>query len=132
MIQINELRVGNDIKWLAQERTPVSLDVLPHIAKYPEDYEGIPLTPEVLRGCGLGLAHPTDESGFSYWEHPKSWEWLSIKIAFHDEDRYAMVCYDCHSSYAVGKHLYYLHELQNAVWSFFGRELIYSPKPEEK
>lgn len=131
MIKPNELRIGNIIGWrtgfgglIIGQAFEVHADKIAISSAVPEGEEGgqgfmkiagiepVPLTPEWLERCGF-LAH---KNGL-----------LVANGVFieHKPPRFVTLFYSDGTSYArpMGKHIEYLHQLQNLYFDLTGEEL---------
>lgn len=130
MIQENEIRCGNTFlhngEWNSEGYNglftwrPSDWYALSECRLNLEDVAPIPLTPEVLKACGFVYR--------SNWTMVVDKKVFSFNIgAFDNEWRVWWDCTLC--SFVKMQHL---HQLQNLFFALVGRELIYSPKTEEK
>lgn len=130
MIKATELRIGNIVKFLAYDIDPegnkfgepytevVDLKTMEHIIEYPEVYDPVPLTPEILEKCGF----EKDSTGDCFTQgidrcgllniYSESWKYSLDDV--HNEE-----CYK-----SSGNRIEYLHQLQNLYFSLNGEELI--------
>lgn len=129
MIKPNELRIGNRLRprrVIDPENTPIIGYAIcaAHIAYSEEylnnDWEPIPLTPEILKKCGFvkhashSLILKVNEQLFLYHDQ---FEKL-IRISFYETS----FTYPIHLK-EPGYHFQHLHQLQNLFHSITGKEL---------
>jgi hypothetical protein len=113
MIQPNELRIGNLIfknHNVVDERETIYVSVQDFywIEKYPDSYEGMPLTEEWL--LKFGFEKINHIHGYSFWSHKKT------KISIYDNKTEWM-------GYYVDNNCKYVHQLQNLFFALTGKEL---------
>lgn len=114
MMQPNELRVGNIVKkgceWFVADFITIQC---------ANNYEGIPITPEILEKIGFNQ-HPQSNE---YWTH------FTLKSGFYISKWVAgkpMAGFEEKDKFYYGE-MYlkvdYLHELQNLYFVFYKKEL---------
>lgn len=117
MIAANELRIGNWVNYIMEDKTmpdtpgPIFLSIS---GKDAEHYNPIPLSPEVLEKCGFD----NQEDGDGGYYH----ELLSdngVLFVEGDKKGYTDVFIDCWENIRVR----YLHQLQNLYFALTSHEL---------
>src|SRR5690348_2642746 len=89
MIQPNELRIGNKIKSrLVFLVNPAAIEIITCDEDFLEvlfgardydNYEGIPLTPEILEKCGFVYTEPADKLNDGYYDLGYRFRFVYIK-----------------------------------------------------
>lgn len=107
MIEANELRVGNLVKW-GDKTMVVSYHHIRicTIKEKENNYEPIPITPKILEGCGFYKTGDIFDKG-------------RIELHFNPE----LGDYRYNRVDGGATSLYYLHELQNLYFALTGEEL---------
>ena len=109
MINVKELRLGNKIVIKGQNENwidvTVDLSYLCFINEFTDDCKGIPLTEEILLKLGYKLVNTT--------RHYKSFE----------GSPYLYLLNSGAVKMSTGIEMYYLHQLQNRVFSLTGQEI---------
>ena len=111
MIHLRDLRHNN---WVLFEGIPKQVDNHT-IAFHSQDFEGIPITPEIL--LKNGFYHRGDTKLFSQYDHHK----LEFEVEFNYRD-------SCIYFYFLGNWLgdrveyLYVHQLQNVILDLTGKE----------
>jgi hypothetical protein len=137
MIKANEIRIGNRIRYSQHILRVIGLKVGgwvltdEHIDGSLEEYDGIELSPSILRDCGF--AKNEVQNGFEYIKeigddgfyfqfgfYKAAQEWTVFKICGNG-------CYDDGGEKNIDKICKSLHQLMNIYFSLTGEELIYSP-----
>lgn len=129
-ILANELRIGN---WVSQKYAEYGLannskgyyfsnnqiksEDLKWCEDYPDNYNPIPLTPEILEKCGF--------KKWGFRETDVNYELMHANmglasIVFDKEDDY---CYLDFEGTKASQEIVYLHQLQNLVHALTGAEL---------
>ena len=134
MINANELRIGNWVHHFDDGNIQTkSVDInLAENKNHENDYNPIPLTPEILEKCGFATR---DDSGIIYYE-------LSIpkdNIAPHGSNVYELsglrlagsldtitISYTVNNHWAA-RNITSLHQLQNLYFALTSTELEYTP-----
>lgn len=121
MIQSNELRVGNKIRYTAHILTVAEIHknsevkTIEAINGFLDCYEGIPLTPELLEKCGFVS---TRDGGTPAWWHGRNPVTHDFLIVVKYSPSRSLYYYQ-----NVHFKLKYLHELQNLFHALTGEEL---------
>lgn len=118
MIQANEMRVGNWILNGNNHPIQVGYHEIRYAVIHPgtqNNYEGVPLTPEILEACGFSNKH--HEGGMEWTK--ESFNLLNIKDSGFE------LIYD-------SINVKYLHQLQNLYFALTGEELTLKSMSPEK
>jgi hypothetical protein len=121
MIEAKDLRIGNWINWITPDPKPTyeqvnQIDEDSINECFPEEYEGIPLTQEVLQKCrftkdtfswfGGWLSPMVNDESIRVLEKDGDWQW-------NNNGRPIQITS--------------LHQLQNLYFVLTGTELTYTP-----
>lgn len=117
MINANELRIGNWILNGNDHPIEVGYHEIKYATLHPgtqNNYEPIPLTPEILEKCGFGKqdnnSHQLDtDVGFCLWGRNGE-----INVHAYEGDE-------------IGEAVKHLHQLQNLYFALTGNEIEYKP-----
>lgn len=112
----NELRLGNKLYRTGMVITVDALSIFDIFAGSNE-YEPIPLTPEILESAGLKVK--TNICGVNWTIHASPGKWFTISKNSHGD--FWRTWWDCVMCFYV--ELKYLHQLQNLFHSLTGNEL---------
>lgn len=124
MIKASELRVGNWVKH-AGTITPLQVDVYSFVRmeEWFEEYDPIPLTPEILEKCGFEAFMILDDQQDYRGEYlAKS----GFRLYIDPGEKCYYFRYGDTELYPVEKHeieIKFLHELQNLYFALTGEEL---------
>ncbi len=120
MINIRDLRIGN---WIATDDNlfmQVTLSTFSSLENSTGTYKPIPLTGDILSGCGFTYSGEDDK--YSYARHFKS----NLRIAYAD-GQYIFYYFDKLGGIILQDRLsspiLYLHQLQNIYYCLTGDEL---------
>lgn len=109
-LKASELRIGNYIKPIGcYSFLKVTAKDIEYIEKNKNEYEGIPITEELLLEYGAKKR----DFGFKITDY--------IRIIF-DDSGFILECEDSFYSSNLN-HIKYLHQLQNAIFALTGKEL---------